>query len=83
MCLPPQSRIPTGSGKAWEDGYNAKDIFSPEFLLQKMTYMHNNPCQPRWHLAESPEDYIWSSARFYLLRESAIIPLDSVNHLLP
>lgn len=69
--------------KAWEDGYNAKDVFSPEFLRQKMAYMHNNPCQPQWCLAEHPEDYIWSSARFYLLDEPAIIPLDSANHLLP
>ena len=69
--------------KAWEDGYNAKDVFSPEFLRQKMAYMHNNPCQPQWCLAEHPEDYTWSSARFYLLDEPAIIPLDSANHLLP
>jgi len=68
--------------KVWEDGYNAKDVFSPEFLRQKMTYLHNNPCQPHWNLAERPEDYVWSSARFYLLEEPAIIPLDNVNLLL-
>jgi putative transposase len=66
----------------WEDGYNAKDIFSPEFLRQKMTYAHSNPCQPQWILVERPEDYVWSSARFYLLEEPAIIPLDNVNLLL-
>lgn len=69
--------------KVWEDGYNAKDVFSPEFLRQKITYMHNNPCQPQWQLAESPEDYLWSSARFYLLDAPAIIPLDNAKHLLP
>ena len=68
--------------KVWEDGYDARDIFSPEFLRQKMTYMHNNPCQPHWNLVERPEDYIWSSARFSLLKESAIIPLDDANPLL-
>lgn len=47
-----------------------------------MTYSHNNPCQPHWNLVERPEDYIWSSARFYLLEEPAIIPLDNANHLL-
>lgn len=30
--------------KVWEDGYNVKDIFSPDFLRQKMEYIHNNPC---------------------------------------
>jgi len=33
--------------KVWDDGYNAKDVFSPGFLRQKMTYMHANPCQPQ------------------------------------
>ena len=68
--------------KVWEDSYNAKDVFSPEFLRQKMTYVHNNPCQPHWALAECPEDYAWSSARFYLLEEPAVIPLDNAGHLL-
>ena len=68
--------------KVWEDGYNAKDVFSSEFLRQKMTYSHNNPCQPHWRLAECPENYVWSSARFYLLEKPAIIPLDNANFLL-
>jgi putative transposase len=68
--------------KVWDDGYLAKDVFSADFLRQKMTYVHNNPCQPHWSLAERPEDYIWSSARFYLIEEPAIIPLDNANFLL-
>ncbi len=32
--------------KVWEDGYNAKSVFNVKFLRQKMTYIHNNPCQP-------------------------------------
>jgi hypothetical protein len=43
------------------------------------SYMHNNPYQPHWDLAERPEDYIWSSARFYLLEQPAIIPLYNAN----
>lgn len=68
--------------KVWENGYFAKDVFSAEFLRQKMTYVHNNPCQSHWNLAERPEDYIWSSAGFYLLEEPCIIPLDNANFLL-
>jgi REP element-mobilizing transposase RayT len=34
------------SHKVWEEGYNAKDVISEDFLLQKMNYIHNNPCQP-------------------------------------
>ncbi|HBY96835.1 MAG: transposase [Ardenticatenaceae bacterium] len=68
--------------KVWEEGYDARDIFSPDFLRQKMTYLHNNPCQPHWNLVERPEEFIWSSARFYLLEEPAIVPLDNANHLM-
>lgn len=68
--------------KVWENGYFAKDVFSAEFLRQKMIYVHNNPCQPHWNLAERPKDYIWSSAGFYLLEEPCIIPLDNANFLL-
>jgi len=67
--------------KVWEDGYNAKDVFSPNFLLQKMEYIHNNPLQSHWQLAERAEDYIWSSARFYLLDEPALIPLSDAREL--
>jgi len=68
--------------KVWENDYNAKDIFSSDFLEQKMNYIHNNPCQENWKLSEKPEDYLWSSARFYLTDEPCIIPIDDVRDLL-
>ena len=68
--------------KVWEDSYQATDLFSPGVLRQKMTYLHNNPCQPHWQLVEFPEDYPWSSARFYILEQPAIIPLHNANALL-
>ncbi len=34
-------------------------------LEQKLHYLHLNPLQERWNLAENPEDYNWSSAEFY------------------
>ena len=66
----------------WDEGYNAKDVVSEAFLLQKLEYIHNNPCQPHWHLAEAPADYLWSSARFYLTEEPGIIPVDDVRKVL-
>src|SRR5690554_2129071 len=32
---------------------------------QKLEYIHNNPLQEKWNLAERPEEYLWSSAKFY------------------
>ena len=32
---------------------------------QKIEYIHLNPLQGKWNLASFPEDYQWSSAKFY------------------
>ncbi len=66
----------------WEDDYMAKDVYSAWFLKEKMNYIHNNPLQPHWNLVEQPQDYEWSSARFYLLDEPAVIPVDDARLLL-
>jgi len=68
--------------KVWDDGYVAKEAFTPAFLLQKIEYIHNNPLQPHWQLAERAEDYPWSSARFYLLDAHALIPVSDARVLL-
>jgi len=68
--------------KVWEEGYNAKNIFSPEFLLQKMNYLHRNPCQLHWGLVKTPAEYTWSSACFYLTDHPAIIPLSDGRELM-
>lgn len=36
-----------------------------EKLFQKIDYLHTNPLQERWNLVQCPEDYYWSSAKFY------------------
>ncbi len=68
--------------KVWDDEYVAKEVFSPAFLLQKVEYIHNNPLQPHWQLVERAEDYVWSSARFYLLDAHPLIPVSDVRELL-
>lgn len=40
-------------------------LFSDKIVIQKMNYLHQNPMQPKWHLAPRAEDYYWSSAAFY------------------
>ena len=66
----------------WEDGYDAREVFSLPFLQQKMDYLHNNPCQPQWRLVDQPEDYLWSSACFYLLGKPSVISIDDVREYL-
>ena len=36
-------------------------------FLQRLNYIHNNPLNPKWNLAVLPEEYKWSSAKFYEL----------------
>jgi len=62
----------------WEEGYLAKSAYSAEFVVQKVDYIHNNPCQPRWDLVASADEYMWSSARFYMSEQRTIIPVDNV-----
>ena len=68
--------------KVWEDDYDARDVFSTKFLQQKMDYIHHNPCQPHWKLVETPEQYLWSTAGFYLDGRPCIIPIDDVREFL-
>ncbi len=52
--------------KVWEDGYHWKEVFSTEFLIQKLDYIHRNPLQEKWKMVERAEDYLYSSAGFYM-----------------
>ena len=49
----------------WQREPMVKEVWTERFLLQKLNYIHHNPCQPHWQLAAIPEDYKWSSALFY------------------
>ncbi|AWW31239.1 transposase [Echinicola strongylocentroti] len=49
--------------KFWEDNNRAIWIESNSFLIQKLHYIHENPVKAM--IVESPEDYLFSSARDY------------------
>ncbi len=36
-------------------------------MEQKLEYIHLNPLHERWNLADRPENYYWSSAKFMKL----------------
>ena len=52
--------------KVFEDSFDAKPIYHRQFLLQKVNYIHLNPVQGIWRLADHWEDYEHSSAKFYV-----------------
>ncbi len=49
----------------WERNPLSIDLWSRPVFLQKLNYMHNNPTQSYWKLCQYPEEYKYSSARFY------------------
>ncbi len=54
----------------------AKNVYSAEFLREKVEYIHNNPVAKHWHLVEDRADYRYSSACFY---DRGIIPSVEVD----
>ena len=49
--------------KFWQDGNEPKDVYSAEFLQQKIEYIHNNPVRAGW--VNEPQHYKYSSAIDY------------------
>lgn len=49
----------------WERNPLQFELYNTETLIQKLNYIHNNPVQEKWMLAASPEEYYFSSAKFY------------------
>jgi REP element-mobilizing transposase RayT len=49
--------------KFWQDGNDAQSIFSNDYLLQKLNYIHENPVKAE--IVNHAEDYRYSSAVDY------------------
>ncbi len=52
--------------KAFEPSFDAKPIYTPDFLHQKIDYIHHNPVNGKWNLCNEFTDYPHSSAAFYV-----------------
>jgi REP element-mobilizing transposase RayT len=51
--------------EVWKNGFDVKSCRTEKFILQKLNYMHNNPCSGKWKLSEKPTSYEHSSSSFY------------------
>ena len=49
--------------KFWQDGNEAKELVTTEFMMQKLNYLHQNPV--RAEIVDKAEDYRYSSAIDY------------------
>lgn len=58
--------------QVFERSFDCKEITSQYFFMQKLSYIHNNPCSGVWKLTENPVDYIHSSAKYYATGEQGV-----------
>ncbi len=68
----------TRNYRFWERDALAVNMLSYSMAVQKLEYIHNNPLQEKWQLVKRPEDYKWSSAKFY---ETGVDDYNLVTHL--
>src|SRR5438045_4194622 len=68
----PQSR--SHSHALWQKGFSSIDLWSPRFILQKLSYVHLNPIRAR--LCDHPAEWRWSSYRAYLTHKSDNVPIE-------
>ncbi len=54
----------------WERNALSVYCFSDKVIREKLEYIHNNPLAEKWKLASLPEEYLFSSASFYLKNEN-------------
>jgi REP element-mobilizing transposase RayT len=67
--------------QVWKRDSMSIDLYTHPFFLQKLEYIHNNPCQPKWNLVGNALDYLYSSARFYETGEDRFELLTHYNEL--
>jgi putative transposase len=63
--------------KVWQDGFHPIAIESSDFFRQKIEYLHDNPV--RKGFIERPEEWIYSSARNYILGDHSIIRIECME----
>ncbi len=56
-----------------------KNVYSTDFLREKLEYTHNNPVAKHWQLAADRADYRYSSACFYDRGVKPIVEVDDVR----
>ncbi len=64
--------------RIFEYRYDSLMIRTKKFFLQKLNYIHRNPCRSNWNLAVFPCEYVYSSAANYILGEGAY-PVDTTS----
>ena len=62
--------------KFWQDGNQVEQIYTRDFLTQKLAYIHMNPVKQE--IVARPEEYLYSSARNYA-GERGLIDIERIR----
>ena len=60
--------------RVWQRRFYPFNVYSERKRLEKLNYMHGNPVKRG--LVSSPDQWPWSSFRFYYLNDSSILSMD-------
>jgi putative transposase len=69
----------SGDAAVWQRRCYDHNCRTPDTVLEKVRYCHNNPVTRR--LVERPEDWPWSSCRWYLGHREGVLEIDGIEIL--
>ena len=62
--------------RVWQRRFVPFNVYSEKKRREKLDYMHANPLKRR--LVNSPDEWPWSSFRFYYLNDSSVLTMDQL-----
>jgi putative transposase len=77
---PRRQRLPVrpgGTPAVWQRRCYDHNCRTPEDVVEKVKYCHDNPVKRG--LAAKPEDWPWSSCRWYLGQREAVLEIDGIE----
>ena len=63
--------------RLWQPRYVPFNVFTPKKHMEKLDDRHSNPVTAR--LVTSPDQWPWSSFRFYYLQDSTLLAMDRMR----
>jgi len=81
-AVDPAERKRNKQHEVWQGTFDVKECRTEAFILQKLNYIHLNPCNERWRLVEKPSDYEHSSAAFYQLGKQGKVSIKDYQDFL-
>lgn len=67
--------------EVFEPSFDWKDCSSIDIAIQKLDYIHMNPCRANPPIVSDPIKYLHSSANQYMGGENIIYPVTSIMHI--